>query len=109
MIRITIKAPFVGGGPLRVFYSSCKSRIRELQENGTIIFVEKNSTLRVEETGYGEVQKCTVVEVESEDKLTEPQISKLVATIRFLIENSFYRPDNWGEVTFVFSTTIVVV
>ena len=102
MIRVLIKAPFIGNSSSRVFYPACGEAIKNLLDQGIRLYMERNTALLVEEDGYSEPQKETVIQVLSDEKLSEPQIHDLETKIRALIPESFYHED-WGEITFIFS------
>ena len=108
MIRVTIKASFIGDRPLRVFTFRCEEQIKKLSEQGIAIYMERSTLLRLDSSGYIEVEKGTVAEVRSEEKLSETQIYDLERQIRALFADSFYSKEDWGEITFIFSVVTVI-
>lgn len=103
MIRINIKAPFLGDRYLRVFHPSCEETIENLTKLGIPIDMERNTRLRLDSSGYAETHLSTIIQVKSDTKLAELQIHEIETQIRKLIANSFYSSNDWGEITFEFS------
>jgi len=102
MIKIVLNVNFVANRSVRVFTPSCETNIQKLEECGVSIFMRQNTLMPVKSYGYAETPEGTLVQIFSENPLTEFEKEELKRNIQELMNQSFYNTSNWGVVTFEF-------